>query len=260
MKISIVTISFNQARYLPCAIESVLGQEYEEVEYILVDPGSQDGSREIIDAYGDGIAVRVFENDRGAADGLNKGFARSSGDLLGFINADDMLLPDALQKVADFLRMRPDCDIVAGNGFIVDDQGRPVSHVRARHITPQRYLHGQRTWIQQSIFFRRSVFFGAGGFNAANRTCWDGELFVQMLRKGAQIGYVAADLAAFRIHSASLTGTGTNRHGYQANCRKLFHENTGRDWALSDTVLAWAYRAENALYHLKDWWISTLCI
>ena len=93
MKISIVTVSFNQADYLEQAIRSVVEQDYSDIEYIVVDAGSTDGSREIIER--DRIATVVFEPDREPADGLNKGFARATGDIFGYINADDAYLPGA---------------------------------------------------------------------------------------------------------------------------------------------------------------------
>ena len=95
MKISIVTISFNQEKYLRQCIDSVLSQTGCEVEYIVVDPGSTDRSREIIESYGDKI-IRVFESDDGPADGLARGFGRATGRVYGWINSDDYLLPGAL--------------------------------------------------------------------------------------------------------------------------------------------------------------------
>ena len=92
MKVSIVTISFNQARFLRRAITSVLSQDYPDIEYIVVDPGSTDGSREIINAYGPRLASVIFDPDDGPADGLNRGFQLATGDVLAYINADDALL------------------------------------------------------------------------------------------------------------------------------------------------------------------------
>ena len=101
MKISIVTISYNQEKYLRECIESILNQKDCELEYIVVDPGSTDGSRELIESYGDRI-LHVFERDNGPADGLNKGFAKATGDIYGFINSDDYLLPQALHHISQF--------------------------------------------------------------------------------------------------------------------------------------------------------------
>ena len=86
MKISVVTISYNQAGYLKQCIDSVLNQDYPDIEYIIVDPGSTDGSREIIESYGDRV-IKIFEPDTGPANGLNKGFHRATGDIFYFIKA-----------------------------------------------------------------------------------------------------------------------------------------------------------------------------
>ncbi len=91
MKISIVTLSFNQCAFLREALESVLQQGYPDLEYIVIDPGSTDGSRELIQSYASGIAHMVFEPDKGASDGLRKGFALATGDICGFLNSDDLL-------------------------------------------------------------------------------------------------------------------------------------------------------------------------
>jgi glycosyltransferase involved in cell wall biosynthesis len=103
-RISIVTISLNQRAFLATAIESVLSQDYGNLEYIVVDPGSTDGSRRVIVGYADRIDHVVFERDGGAAEGLNNGFRHATGDLYGFLNADDVLLPGALKAVAEAAR------------------------------------------------------------------------------------------------------------------------------------------------------------
>src|ERR1700761_9685491 len=118
MKVSVVTVSFNQRQYLEACLTSVLNQEYPDLEYIVVDPGSQDGSRELIESFRGRLASILFESDQGPADGLNKGFRLASGDIFGFLNSDDALLPGAVKSVSESFARNPDCDIVMGNGFI----------------------------------------------------------------------------------------------------------------------------------------------
>ena len=118
MRISIVTLSYNQRTFLREAIDSVLQQDHPDLEYIVVDPGSTDGSREFIRSYGEQVAQVVFEPDQGAADGLNKGFSRATGEVFGFLNADDYLLPG---------RPAPGCGVF------------PVS-------SAMRYCHGKWTY------------------------------------------------------------------------------------------------------------------
>jgi glycosyltransferase involved in cell wall biosynthesis len=257
MRISIVTLSFNQRSYLQEAMESILQQGYPDLEYIVVDPGSTDGSRELIKSYGDRIAHAIFEPDRGPADGLNRGFSLATGEILGFLNSDDVLMPGSLQRIADFFRLHPNCGLVFGNGHILDGSGRRVKHVKARDFTVRRYLHGGARWLQQSTFFRHEAFLRTSGFNPENRTCWDGELFVNLANQGTPIGFIDADLSGFRIHAASISGSGGSQQVYRADCRRIFRDIEGRDWRVADDLLRLLYRADGLL-HRAAWWLRRL--
>jgi len=250
VKISVVTLSFNQYTYLKEAMDSVLTQDYPDLEYIVVDPGSTDGSRELIRSYSERIAHTIFEPDRGAADGLNKGFAQATGDIYGFLNADDLLFPGALNRVAEFFEARPACDIAMGNGYVIDGSGRMVRHINARDFTVRRYFHGGTSWMQQSTFFRREIFLRSSKFNLQNRTCWDGELFVTMANLGAKISYVNADLSGFRIHATSISGSGKNLDEYKRDSRRIFQQTTGHDWKTTDELLRFFYRTEGFLIRM----------
>ena len=257
MKISIVTLSFNQHDYLKEAMDSVLSQGYPDLEYIVVDPGSTDGSRELIRSYGERIAHTIFEPDRGAADGLNKGFARATGEVFGFLNADDLLFPHALNRVAEFFDAHPECDMAMGNGYVVDGSGRRVRHIVARRFTVRRYLHGSRQWMQMSTFFRRELFDRVHGFNVANRSSWDGELFLDMAHQGARVGYINADLSGFRLHKASITGSGRMQKAGMDDHSRMFRRICGRDWGVKDDLLRFLYRGENALVR-AGWMLERL--
>jgi glycosyltransferase involved in cell wall biosynthesis len=247
MRISIVTLSYNQRDFLRDAIDSILEQNYPDLQYIVVDPGSTDGSRELIRSYGEQISHVIFEPDQGAADGLNKGFGRATGEIFGFLNADDFLLPGALHMVAQFFQSHPRSDMVLGNGYVVDADGRKTRKVMARDFTVRRYLYGGTQWLQQSTFFRREAFLRSPRFNIENRTSWDGELFVLMAQMGATVGYINADLAAFRIHGASISGTGRSLDVYRQDCRRVFRQIRGRDWRVTDEILRFLYRIEGVL-------------
>ncbi len=207
MKISIVTISFNQARFLEQTICSVLDQDYPNVEYIVVDPGSTDGSREIIEQYSERIDRIIFESDKGPADGLNKGFAQATGNVLGFLNSDDYLLPGALRTVASAFAETPDKDVLSGHAVIVDATGNEVNRLYSRRFSPTRFVYGAATLAQQSTFFRKEAFRKAGGFNVSNKVAWDGELWIDLALSGATFGRIPAFLSAFRIHDSSITGS-----------------------------------------------------
>jgi glycosyltransferase involved in cell wall biosynthesis len=247
VKISIVTLSFNQRAYLEEALESVLSQGYPDLEYIVVDPGSTDGSRERILSYGSRIAIKIFEPDRGAAEGLNKGFGNATGDVFGFLNADDILFPGSLNRVAEFFRNHPECDMVMGNGYKIDGQGNRTRHYVARNFSVRRFFYGGTQWLQQSTFFKASIFDRSQGFNIANRTSWDGELFLKIADIGAKIGYIDADLGGFRIHDESISGSGRLNNQYLEDRRRMFRQLTGREWQMSDEILSFFFRMEGFL-------------
>jgi glycosyltransferase involved in cell wall biosynthesis len=250
VKISIVTLSFNQRAYLKEAIDSVLSQGYPDLEYIVVDPGSTDGSRELLESYGSRIAHTIFEPDRGAADGLNKGFACATGQVFGFLNADDVLFPGSLEHVANFFKTHPDCDMAMGNGYKIDGRGQKTRHFVARDFSVRRFFYGGTQWLQQATFFRAGIFRRSPGFNLENRTCWDGELFVQIADLGAKIGYIQEDLGGFRIHEASISGSGRMNEQYQRDCRRIFRQLRGHEWKATDELLRFLYRAEGVMKSL----------
>jgi glycosyltransferase involved in cell wall biosynthesis len=208
MRVGIVTVSFNQARFLEEAIDSVRITAPNELCYVMVDPGSVDGSREIIEKNRARFAKIILEPDEGAADGLNKGFAACEPDILGYINSDDRFAPGALDFVAGYFERNPDIDLLLGAIRIIDAKGKVKRRGRAPDVMDvRRYVCGACFVWQQATFFRRSLF-EKTGFNPANRACWDTELVLDMVLAGAKIGYTDTILGDFRIHEESLTGSG----------------------------------------------------
>ncbi|HJY78362.1 MAG TPA: glycosyltransferase, partial [Burkholderiales bacterium] len=186
--LGIVTISYNQGRFLCECLDSVLGELRSGLDrYAVVDAGSTDGSRELIQRRWGGIDAVVFEPDRGPADGLNKGFARAGGEILGYINADDRLAPGALEHVREFFSVRQDVDVLCGTIRLIDARGRGFVRKRtADAFDLRRYIAGVCMVGQQATFFRRSAFERTRGFNVANRVSWDGELLVDLALAGAR--------------------------------------------------------------------------
>ena len=131
-KVSIVTISFNQAAFLERTIRSVLEQNYSDIEYIVVDPGSSDGSRDIIECYRSRISRVIYEPDRGAADGLNKGFAEATGNIFAYLNSDDVLLPGAVASAEAFLGSH-ELDVVSAHAKVIDAKDQ---HLRMAYSDP----------------------------------------------------------------------------------------------------------------------------
>lgn len=246
MKISIVTISFNQARFLEQAICSVLDQDYPDVEYIVVDPGSTDGSREIIERYRDRIDKIIFKPDEGAADGLNKGFAQATGDVFGFINSDDALLPGAISRIAKAFSDSPDADVVSGHLCLVGDNNELIRRVRASYFDPKRFVYGAVQVVQQSTFIRALAFKDVGGFNPQNISGWDGELLLDLGIAGKNFIVISDYLAIFRIYAESISGSGHLWQNHLENRQRYFRKVMERWPRPSDKVMA-------ALYRLDKW-------
>lgn len=235
--ISVVTISFNQARYIATAIESVIGQDYPALDYIVVDPGSTDGSRDIIASYGDRIATVLLDPDKGPADGLNKGFAAARGDIFGYINADDMLLPGALARVAAAFAAHPDADVILGNGWMIDADGTVMRGVQSSRFSRTGFGLGAMTFFQQGKFFRAGAFRRVGGFNIANRTCWDSELLIDMAVAGANIRNIPDRLGNFRLYGETITGSGRLAEAMRIDVARVAAKALGRPPRAYDAVL-----------------------
>jgi len=205
-RITIVTPSLNQSGYLEETICSVLGQGYPSLEYMVLDGGSTDGSVEIIRKYEQHLAYWTSEKDDGQAEAISRGFARSTGDILGWVNSDDYLLPGALAKVGKFFTQNPGADLAIGGGIVVDASG---SLVRKYYSFPQNFdslLVGGQFFMQPAAFWRRSAYETIGGLDTSLHYCFDYELFLRLTRIRAPSG-IAAILAAFRIHDQSKTST-----------------------------------------------------
>jgi glycosyltransferase involved in cell wall biosynthesis len=245
MKFSLVTISFNQEKYLRQCMDSVLGQTGCEVEYIVVDPGSTDRSREIIESYGDRV-IRVFEPDDGPADGLARGFRRATGRIFGFINSDDYLLPGALEGVARFFEQHDDSVFVTGGGYTEDESGAKT-RIRADALTTHSMLHLYAVMFQQGTFFPASLFRRVGGFNTNNRTCWDYELFLRFLVSGARHEILDQDVAVFRLYRDSISGSGRLETKFQREVEDLFLELTGHNRGTLDRLQTRIQRARRVL-------------
>jgi len=207
--IGIVTISYNQSRFLQEAIASVQVRGPHSLEYVIVDPGSTDGSAEIIHRNAGRFSRIITGQDSGPADGLNKGFAAlERAEICGYINADDRFAPGALDTVIEYFLSNPTVDILLGSIRIIDEAGRPA--LRARVVDKanlQRFADHRCFFWQQATFFRMSSFRGAGGFNTENSVTWDGELVVDMLLSGARPGHTRQVLGDFRVYGGSITGS-----------------------------------------------------
>jgi len=210
---ALVTPVFNSARYLEATIRSVLSQGYPNLEYVIADGGSTDGSVEIIRKYESELHAWFSEPDRGMYDAINKGFARTSGDGMrdamgdgmGWISATDMLHAGSLFVVGSVFRAFPEVEWITGRPTGFSDEGMAVETLRLRQWSRWRFLAGANRYIQQeSTFWRRSLWDRAGGrVDDARRSASDFELWVRFFRF-AKLYPVDALIGGFRSHPDSL--------------------------------------------------------
>lgn len=222
-RLSIVTISYNQKEFLHECIESILSQLHEADQYIVVDPGSTDGSRELVSSYGDSI-VQVFEQDRGPADGLNHGFSVASNEFLYFLNADDVLIDGALNLMREAIIRHRSTDVFCFGGYLVDRRLEHLRPMRCFGFTARRMMNCSTTVFQQGVVLKKAHFDLVGGFNANNNTCWDAELFFRLSLAGCSFRDMPEMISLFRLHENSITGSAQNFVENRRNKDRLFFE------------------------------------
>jgi glycosyltransferase involved in cell wall biosynthesis len=249
MKISVVTISFNQAEFLERAICSVLNQNGFEIEYIIVDPGSTDGSREVIERYRDRFAHVILEKDDGPADGLNKGFARASGDIYCYLNSDDEFEPGAFERILSFFTKNPDTDVVCGHAWVVDETGEKLRRVWSDPYNRVLSAYGAAIQIQPSTFIRARAFRKVGGFNPKDRTNWDGGLLCDLFIAGFRIAIINEFLSFYRVHRNSITGGGVAQERLELSARMRFRKLMGRDREQKDRYWVLFFRIVRQFRH-----------
>jgi glycosyltransferase involved in cell wall biosynthesis len=205
-KVTIVTPSFNQASFLEETILSVINQDYPNIEYVIIDGGSKDGCLDIIRKYEDRLAYWVSEPDRGQSDAVNKGWRRSTGDILAWINSDDYYEPNAVQMAVKLLRENPQSAMVCGSLNIVDDKNRFIRLEKSTPVDFKAVLRRNGFWtIQQtSVFIRREVIADVGMLDEDMHLVMDLDLWTRIGLK-YEIYYSDFVFANFRDWKKSKT-------------------------------------------------------
>ncbi|MDR2148970.1 MAG: glycosyltransferase [Tannerella sp.] len=208
IKISIITPSYNQGEFIERTIQSVLNQTYKNIEYIIVDGGSTDNTMEIVNCYRNRIDIVISEKDKGQSDAINKGFRLATGKLAGWINSDDILYPDCVEKIVELYRQHPDGSIYyhSFNEWI-DKYGNTLKVYQ--HIIPDKehLLKMNYDVIQPGSFYNTEMLCKVNYLDINNHFCMDLDLWLYLLDEGPI--YCTKDFprSGFRIHEGTKTST-----------------------------------------------------
>lgn len=213
LKFSIVTPSFNQGQYIESTIQSVLNQNYKNLEYFIQDGGSKDNTLIILERYNDQLSGWTSERDAGQANAINRGFERTDGDIMAWLNSDDLILPHALKRVSDYFLEHPEIDVVYGNRLLINENGMEIG----RWILPG---HNKKTlsWVdyipQETLFWRRRAWEKIKKLDESFQYAMDWDLLTRFREANLKFAHIPHFLGAFRVHSAQKT-TSTSDVGYE---------------------------------------------
>lgn len=228
-KITIVTPSYNQGPFIERTIQSVLGQQYPNLEYIVCDGGSTDETVTILKKYADHLSWWCSEPDHGQTDAINKGMRRATGDIVGWLNSDDMLLPGALHTVARFYLQHPDTDFANGMTVEIDKDDRILNFT---HTVMSRFFFrkGSYNISQLGMFWRRDIFQQIGYLDESFHACMDVEWLIRVYEADLRVRRINANLGAIRIYEGTKTamqGDAWRRDGEEI--RRRYHGQYARN-------------------------------
>lgn len=204
MKISLVTCSYQQGKFLDATMRSVLDQGYPDLEYIVIDGGSKDQSVEVIRRYEHALSYWVSEKDRGQTHALRKGFERANGDILGWLCSDDLLLPGTLKRVAAYFEAHPEVDVIFGNALWIDAQGQFIRPKKEMPWNKFVFLYDHNYLAQPATFWRRSLYEKVGGLDESWNLGMDSDLWLRFAHH-ARPHYVDEYFACMRDYPEQKT-------------------------------------------------------
>jgi glycosyltransferase involved in cell wall biosynthesis len=203
-KISIVTPSYNQGQFLEETIRSVLLQNYPNLEYIIMDGGSTDGSVEIIKQYENHLSYWISEKDKGQADAIQRAFEKATGEIIGWINSDDYFMPDALSTAAKEFLKQPDMELLIGGYLVIRASGKKICKYYSFPQSFESLLCNGPLFGQMATFWTKNAFFDVGALDVSLEFCFDYDLFLR-LTKRKRPGKINHILAAYRLHEDTKT-------------------------------------------------------
>ncbi len=254
-RLSIVTPSYNHAQFLERTIKSVLDQKYSNMEYIILDGNSNDGSADIIERYKNQLAYCKSEKDNGQADAINKGFQHSTGELMAWLNSDDVYLPGTFYYIVNYFNKNPDVDVVYGHRILIDVNDKETG----RWILPshdKKVLYYADFIPQETLFWRRRIWDKVGGcLDHDLQFALDWDLLLRFQEAGAIIKRAPRFLAAFRVHPQQKTSAQISSLG-EKEMNLLRKKYLGRDVEYSEIkkkILLYLVKSEilHKFYKLK---------
>lgn len=206
-RVSIVTPSYNQAQFLEETILSVLNQDYPNIEYIVIDAGSTDGSVEIIRTYADRLAYWVSEKDDGQAHAIDKGWRRATGDIVAYLNSDDIYYPGAVRQAVDALIAHPDAGFVYSDAWLIDERGRQIRQLFGSPFEIRRMLTMGVFVSQPTTFIRRRALDTVGLLDERLHMVMDFDLWLRLGLQFDALFLPGVHLAAQREHDEAKSST-----------------------------------------------------
>lgn len=202
-RISVITPSYNHGKFLAAAMDSVLSQDYPDLEYFVMDGGSKDGSADIIRARADKLAYWQSEPDGGQTNAVNMGLSRATGDVIGWLNSDDLYVKGALEKVGRYFAEHPDVMMVYGDCLFIDEDGHVLERIRPGVFDPAKMAY--RCYLMQmAVFFRRDLLRLIGPFDTQFAYALDYDFWLRAgIAFGENISYLPETLACYRTHAQS---------------------------------------------------------
>jgi glycosyltransferase involved in cell wall biosynthesis len=210
-RVSIVTPSFNQGQYINSTVRSVLSQDYQNLEYLVMDAASTDGTLEVLQRYADAhptIMRFVSETDGGQTHALNKAVAQTTGEIIGWLNSDDFFAPGAISAAVEFFQQNTDVDLVYGDANFVDAKDQLIT--ACAHVEPydwHRLVHYTDFIVQPAAFFTRRAFDAVGGGDESLRYTMDYDLFLKIASR-FKVAYLPRMMANFRWWGQNKSATG----------------------------------------------------
>ena len=224
--VSIVIPAFNAGKYLRFAIDSILSQSYKNIELIVIDDGSTDNTREILESYGD-LFFWDFQKNAGQAKSLNRGWQMAKGNILGYLSADDLLLPEAISKAVDTLNRNEKAVLAYSDFTLIDSNSKLIRKISAPEYSYYKMVTGLVCAPGPGAFFTKDAYLKAGDWNPNLRRFPDYEYWLRLGLYGDFI-HIHENLASFRVHSQSISFANTSIYDAEEGVRIIdyYYRNT----------------------------------